>query len=488
MDNLPIELWHLIFDHLQLTDLSSCAQVCKAVYLTVKEYRIREIAFNRRVYLWFHFATPTIGHKHRVNFWYTSILQRSSFNFDYLKRLKIGRYSSIDLNEINRFVYLEELDIDLANYENEKSRTLSLANLKVLYLFMSEHLSYLKLDTPQLAKVCTFSLKKLEFVYPESIRCIHTFYHSGKLSMFRNLEYLTLTDYYNLLGFYNPNKSQEFSVTDLKNLKEIDFYYRPKYRKRNMDVFKRIAANLLALRRPDLKVFWFHVQMTDSNLPIEFERTYQTDGSLLAFQLKYHERLKKKDHFFWSYEFNGSMKKLSRAGFNPRSEGFVRNILPRYSFKNISVTGQVEEQEFLLELIARSSDLFVLYFGYTNLDQSFFDRMADTIRLNAIPLQQLKVETSGESLDFDFVSRLRDLEWFEINQELSIALIAKFFIHPSLIEIECSSDGVIEKIERLSTNQFLLDEETLSLQELLERFSVEFDSEESKLMRLIKLI
>ena len=41
-----------------------------------------------------------------------------------------------DLNEINRFIHLDELDIDLKNYKNEKSRTLSLANLKVLYAFV----------------------------------------------------------------------------------------------------------------------------------------------------------------------------------------------------------------------------------------------------------------------------------------------------------------------------------------------------------------
>ena len=93
MADLPIELWHSIFDRLQLTDLSSCAQVCKGFYLVVKEYRIREIAFTRRVHQWFHLTTPT-NHKHRVDFTKAFILKVSSFNFDYLKRLKIGRWSS----------------------------------------------------------------------------------------------------------------------------------------------------------------------------------------------------------------------------------------------------------------------------------------------------------------------------------------------------------------------------------------------------------
>ena len=67
MAELPIELWHLIFDRLELPDLSSCAQVCKSVYLVVKAYRIREIAFTGRVHEWFHYTTIT-NHKHRVDF------------------------------------------------------------------------------------------------------------------------------------------------------------------------------------------------------------------------------------------------------------------------------------------------------------------------------------------------------------------------------------------------------------------------------------
>ena len=120
---------------------------------------------------------------------------------------------------INKFTRLEELDIDLKNYKKEQNRILSLPNLKVLYLFIPDHLSNVKLDTPRLAKVCTFDLKKLEFVYPESVRCIHTFSHSGKLSMFRNLEYLTFTDCYNLLDHlssYDSRKFKHFSITNLK--------------------------------------------------------------------------------------------------------------------------------------------------------------------------------------------------------------------------------------------------------------------------------
>ena len=479
MADLPIELWHLIFDHLQLVDLFSCAQVSKAVYLAVKAYRIREIAFTGRVYQWFHYTTPTIDHKYRLDYPLASILRRSSFNFDCLKRLKIGRFSSIDLNEINKFTRLEELDIDLKNYKNKKSRTVSLANLKVIYVFMSEHLPYLELDTPSLAKVCTFSLEMLEFVYPESVRCIHTFFHSGKLSTFRNLEYLTLTDSYNLLDYspsYASQNFKEFSLIVLKKLKEIHFYYNVSdYRKNNLSNFKEITANFLALGLPSLKMFWLDVQVTDMSVLAEYE-LIENARSRVAFQLQHYEMLKEKDHFFWWYDFNGSMKKLSIAGFNPRSEEFTSRFLSRYSFRLIMVTGRVEERELLLELIARSPDLFYLEFENSGLDQSFFDRMVVTVRLKGIPLGVLEVnDTANESMNFHFLLGLPDLMFLQVSQRLPKELVSTLLQMPQMHYLAfCSGEY---RIERLSSSRFHLNEEPLSLQELLLKlFEMKSDS------------
>ena len=484
MADLPIELWHLIFDRLELVDLSSVALVSKAVYFAVKAYRVREIAFTRRVHRWFHYTTPINNHKHRIDLAKSSILKRSSFNFIYLKRLKIGRLSSIDLDVINRFVHLEELDIDLKNYRKE-NRALSLANLKVLYLFVydnnqTNHLPYVELDTPRLAKVCTFNLEMLEFLYPESVRCIHTFFHSGKLSMFRNLEYLLFTDCYNLLDYLASYSSQtvfkEFSVTALKKLKEIGFqYYYSVYKNRNMSNFKRVTENLLALGRPNLKMFWFHVQMIDTSLLTEYERMKENVRSQVAFQLQHYELLKEKVEFFWSYNFNSSVRKLQQAGLNPRSEEVTLKLLVKYSFKRIVITGRVEERELLLELIAGSPDLFALEFVNSRLGQSFFDRMTDIVQLKSIPLQQFRLKGSSKDLKFEFIIRLRDLELFKTDLELPAILIIKLLKHPLLVEIGCSFGGTAKRIERLSTNRFRLNEETLNLPELLDRFEAQLD-------------
>ena len=470
MAELPIEVWHLIFDRLELVDLSSCAQVSKSVYLKVKAYRIREIAFTGRVHEWFHYTTPTIDHKHRLDYWYASILNRSSFNFDYLKRLKIGRLSLFDLDEINRFIYLEELDIDLAEYENEQSRTLLLANLKVLYLFVPDYL-HVKLDTPRLAKVCTCSLEMLEFVYPESVRCIHTFFYSWKLPMFSNLESLVFTDSYNRLDFctiYDFRCFKQFDVTVLKKLKEIEFYYHHRnfklkevhgyyyYQfKENMSMFKRIATNFFALGRPELKMFWYDVQVTDISVLIEYERMEEKIGSLLAFQMHHYDKLKDRVELFRRFKFNSLLsKKLSEAGFNLRSEEFTSKFT-RFSFREMAITGLVDKGEILLGLIARSPNLSSLRFWYNSLGQSFFDQMAEIIQRNAIPLRRLQFEHSiNAGLNFEFATKFSNLEWLETDQELSNELVSKLFELPMLAEVEFNNDKMANRIQRLANGKF----------------------------------
>lgn len=47
----------------------------------------------------------------------------------------------------------------------------------------------------------------------------------------------------------------------------------------------------------------------------------------------------------------------------------------------------------------------------SGLGQEFFDQMTETIRLNAIPLQQLRLKSSSNGIrNFEFLLKLRDLE------------------------------------------------------------------------------
>lgn len=465
--DLPIEMWHSIFDQLSaLADLAACAQVDKKFYFAVKEYRIREIAFNHLLPSGsnlFHSA-PT-NHQYRVELRKVSILKNPPFNFDYLKRLKIGQsYKPNLIDDINRFVHLEELDIDLVNYEFEKTRILSLANLRVLYVHLSVHrgevMPCLKLNTPRLAKVCTFRLELLDFLYAESVRCIHTFSHGQKLSTFPNLEYLTFTDRYNSFG---SSWFQRISLRTLKKLKEIDFYHHGHLcRARNLEIFNEMIAILLAKRQPNLKVFWFGVQIDRLT---ESERLINAD-SQFAFQIQNCEKLKDQVEIVRPLEFNKTMKMLLNAGLN-LSEEFTAKFLAKFPFKRIVATDKVKYPELLLELIAKSPSLSSLKFKDSLLDQSFFDRMVEIVRLKSVPLQILSIKgASNDIQSFEFVCRLLDLQMFETDQKLSNEIVSNLLELPRLKLIKFFFKKIEHKIERMSRSKFRLDGRVGSLLEL----------------------
>ena len=469
MADLLIELWHSIFDRLTLVDLASCAQACRRFYFTVKQYRIKELAFCVRVHLLFQNAPSFAYHKHQVDFTKSSILKRSSFNFDHLKRLKIGRSSPIDLTAINQLFQLEELDIDLEIYKNQENWTLSLANLKVLYVLMSDRITYqeLKLNTPALTKVCTNSLKNLEFIYPESVQCIQTFHHGGKLSLFSNLDRLIFTDHWSSFWAYSTYESfEESSLASLMGLKEIHFYYHGFSFAKNLSNLKRTIQKILDLMRPGLKLFWMNVRVINSDLLTEYENMIENVGSRVAFQLKHYENLDKAE-FFWSYDFNESMNLLLKAGFNPKNKNFQSKFLAQYSsLKRIKINGPIKERDLLIELITRSQNLSSLWFSKSDLGQSFFDKISEIIRLKGIPLQVLRFNRSpNDLLNFEFVFKFPDLVLFEIDQKLSTEFVSRLFDRlPMLTEIDFLSN----QIERMSTNRFCLNKQSLSLAELLE--------------------
>ena len=479
MADLFIELWHLVFEHLELVDLSTCALISKKMYFAVNTYPVRALAFTGRTEGWFHTIFAT--HKHRVDFAMTSILNRSPFSFELLKRLKIGRESPIDLNEINRFTLLEELDIDLKNYRNEANRTLSLANLKTLHVFMSEHISLLELQTPKLANVNTFDLKKLQFAYPHSVEAICTFFHGEKLMA--NLRRLYFADFYGHLDYddkIDTRKIPDFSnlslnlVKELKKLKELAFHFNNmNFVKRNLGNFQKIIRDILALGLPDLKLFWMGVQVTDADLLNEFSPR----ENIMIFQLRH---FKKKIYCtsLSSFYFNDQVKFYSTAGIDVKSNEFLRIFFAKFSPRELIVSGKVVEQELLINFILRSRSLFKLKFSKSGLKQTFFDRLAKIIRLNRIPLRELRFEKSEPDLKFDFVCEIRQLQLFESDAELPTETFAKLVQLPCLTELKCLTGK--QQVELKSTCRYSLDGNSLSLQELMKHLESNENKSNSK--------
>ena len=178
------------------------------------------------------------------------------------------------------------------------------------------------------------------------------------------------------------------------------------------------------------------------------------------------------------------MSELSEAGFNLRSEEFISKLV-KFSFRTIIVSGKVVERELLMELITRSPNLSTLHFLNSDLSQSFFDQMAETVRLNGIRLYGLLFHnSSGDDLNYEFVTKLTDLDRFETDHRLPNELISRLLELPMMDKLQFSSSWFkTTSIERMSTTRYLLNGKSLSLHELLERFE---DRNDSTVLRAAK--
>ena len=138
------------------------------------------------------------------------------------------------------------------------------------------------------------------------------------------------------------------------------------------------------------------------------------------------------------------------------------------------MNGHVKNPVLLLRFIGRSSNLKYLKFSYCDLGQSFYDQVTEIVQSNGISLQRLSLKKSSVELNFKFVTRLPDLETFEVDQELAGELIAELFESlPYLSEIEVSEAAytlmiAIKTIQRSPTGKYRLNGKVLGLPELLD--------------------
>ena len=204
------------------------------------------------------------------------------------------------------------------------------------------------------------------------------------------------------------------------------------------------------------------------------------------FQLLHYEQLKDKVEFFWNYEFWGLTGMYIFRSNTKRDEFFSKffvKFCPRkikigkvYSWELIR--GGTSTEELLLKFIASSSSLLILEFEDSELGQSFFDRMPEIVCQNRIPrtpLRYLHLNGSNGVYNLEFVCRLRDLELFETDHQLSIELIEKLIRLPRLIELQFQFgltrfDLSSKRIERTLNGGFRLNGKSLNQQQLLQHF------------------
>lgn len=386
MDDQPIEIYHLIFEYLDIIDLTNCKLVNKKFYKYVKEFRIKELIFYSSKSCWFYINKPFNCNYRLVHFKISPFLKKSTFNFKFLKYLNIEFVDEMfNLTEINKFDKLKVLEIYLTNYQNKADNKLALNNLEVLRIDSSKFIQ-IEIDCPKLRSLHYWSFNnKLIIKHPLKIHFLTTYKYGSDLLKFSNLEYLNLNSTANL---------EQFNFEQLSKLKEL---------KIKSDDSKHVSNLILkkVIKNPNLIVYFNGFHVINSNQLI-FDR-YD-----LALQLKNYEKL------------IGVLDWMNLIEYNKLID-LIQNELPinfhqKYSnIQRINVINKVKNSKHLIQFIGHSQMLTSLSTINSKLDQQFYNELPSISSLNFLTLE----EDCEIGLKFDFILKMFCLKCLNTNQKVT---------------------------------------------------------------------
>lgn len=180
IDDLPLDVLRMIFEHLDLENLVHCRSVCtKWLYAIDKHMKPCEslviIGRDRIVNNYWYYDFDPISARCLVRS--TNIDRFESFKnkFANLKRLKIDCRIGVDFNlgfltEFDGLGHLELREVHLAN-----DRQLRFNELKVLYIgIYSQNSSRLSVDAPRLTVLFTNNLSDFDLVTKNTVEYLET--------------------------------------------------------------------------------------------------------------------------------------------------------------------------------------------------------------------------------------------------------------------------------------------------------------------------
>lgn len=198
MDRLPLELYYLIFDYLDLKDVLKFRLLSKSTNEIVRHFKVDELIVNQRNLLydfrlrdnWYFTKRPI-----KLRCWFaclnSSFLEIASLNLENLRRLRVANVRATtkirltDLNRLNRLVQLE-IHYDKCLVDSK----LCLASLQILVIKSSVPIK-MQIDCDQLRSLSfdygTFELVELR--NPERIERFLTNNYDRQVVRFQQLNY-----------------------------------------------------------------------------------------------------------------------------------------------------------------------------------------------------------------------------------------------------------------------------------------------------------
>lgn len=452
MENLPLEIYEAIFDHLHLKDVARLRAVCKKLQSVVKEYRIRELHLGYYAYKegtfqigpifrprnmkavvpgeemsfkrsWrFHFlhAGPAPLLKQLKDYQKTNVdlqcsaanifLRSDLFNVQYLKILtcEFPENGIRCAEEINQFTKLQRLEI-FFNTRKELRVNLCLPELQILIIRDCSRKT-LEIDAPKCKGFhCSREDKStFKFSNPSSVRYLSLDWFDERVCVFENIEHLEISH-----SHYLIHESFHSAFSLLKTLRmlicqsaEEIVQFMNTVGKRHVQLFvygiRLVTGNELG----DCHYFrgyYFRDQRQD---------VFHSFSSLDAFSTERFEVL------IDNYEkLNGELNFVRHMVFSERVARLFE-LDPRKFvgfFSNIAMFSSriaIDKPELFFSLLSHYSRLQCLEIVDSGLEQQWFDRLACFKGLRALIIEEEK------KINFSFLNKLPKIDNLKTNCDL----------------------------------------------------------------------
>ena len=433
IEDLPPEMIGELFRNLHLMDLAVCSLVNKrwhSIYTAFKIHRLvviekSELEFTKWDHLDQNHPERRVESK--------ELLQLNLFKrlvdrplLSNLKHLALCNRSSkvleIDLNELNRFSQL--MNLEIKGRLGREAVYLNLPRLKVLAFHNFNDRCPISIDCPEL-NVLVYGERQeeclLEVKHPETIRKLETDMFDAKLTLFKSVECLVTREF---------KVISETTLQSLLRLNELHYNARIQNTFRvfsnEVGTFARVQRvlnefleNVKRLRGSNFRFIFANLQLTKENLnQIDFGVKVKE-----ARNGRGREEVTDEHFYLKNYQLidrNATLDFIKDLNYNHlmsiMAEGIPGCFFRKFSQIESVEANTVQNEHHFLEFLKSLKSLKNLHLFGLPLSQEFYDQLPVTA--NSL----IKLELGGDyelQMNFDFIAEFSCFSKLSIYPELS---------------------------------------------------------------------
>ena len=368
ISDLPTEIFAKIFNQIYpIKQLVQLKLVCKrwysiAINLRVKNLVISSSSLSNSKY-WYTYNYIDFSYLIKNDQDLDAIqLKLSQPLFDNLKSLYIyGVHDKVLFtNFLNRFQFLEHLEVVYSKLKDDDKNRCTLLNLKNLRILnISDAINdVIILDTPRLVRfrLSLTNYDSISIKHPESIQYFETYRFINLIKTFTNLEHLFVRNISQLDGDF---------LSNLSRLKEIHFDGKK-------DVFYDLRKQKKLFKRNEVKLFYFGINSEDSIPKHELmNNRHQINVKAIEFYRNNYNQMAIRLPF--AHQIDYSL--LEQCFGDQIPSCFIRRFV---NLDYLIVTQKVKYSNQLIQILNDCGNLksFTIY---SLLDQTFFCQLPDIL-------------------------------------------------------------------------------------------------------------